>query len=61
MVAEVCRQRVAERLMLHEDADRYVLAAKAKNPFDSSLEAGTVDPERLQGCAMIRLGLEGRR
>jgi len=39
-VAAVCGQRVAERLMLVEDAERYVAAAKAKNPFDPSVALG---------------------
>lgn len=39
-VAAVCKQRVAERLMLSEDAERYVAAAKAKNPFDPSVALG---------------------
>jgi hypothetical protein len=39
-VAEACRRRVAERLMLEEDADRYIAAAKARNPFDPSVQLG---------------------
>ena len=39
-VAAVCRQRVADRLMLQEDAERFVAAAKAKNPFDVTVALG---------------------
>ena len=39
-VAAVCRQRVSERLMLEEDAERFVAAAKAKNPFDPAVPLG---------------------
>jgi hypothetical protein len=39
-VEVVCRQRVAERLMLEEDLVRYVEAAKTKNPFDPSVQLG---------------------
>ena len=39
-IAAVCKQRVAERLMLEEDMERYVEAAKAKNPFDTSVALG---------------------
>ena len=33
-VARVCARRVAERLMLQEDADRFVAAARKNNPLD---------------------------
>jgi hypothetical protein len=39
-VEAVCRQRVAERLMLEEDAGRFVAAARAKNPFDPATALG---------------------
>jgi hypothetical protein len=39
-LAAVCRQRVSERLMLEEDMERYIEAAKAKNPFDPSVDLG---------------------
>jgi len=39
-IAAVCKQRIAECLMLEEDMERYVEAAKAKNPFDSSVALG---------------------
>ena len=39
-IEAACRQRVGERLMLQEDLERYVDAAKAKNPFDPTLQLG---------------------
>ena len=36
-VARVCEQRVAERLMLQEDADRFIAAAKKNNPLDPAV------------------------
>jgi hypothetical protein len=39
-VAAACQRRVSERLMLQEDAERFVAAAKAKDPFDPAVELG---------------------
>ncbi|HEY7067610.1 MAG TPA: alpha/beta hydrolase domain-containing protein [Chloroflexota bacterium] len=39
-VRQVCEKRVAERLMLQEDADRYVRTARERNPFDPSVPLG---------------------
>ena len=36
-VARVCAQRVAERLMLQEDADRFIAAARKNNPLDPAV------------------------
>jgi hypothetical protein len=36
-VADVCAKRVTEGFMLQEDADRFVAAAKARNPLDPSV------------------------
>jgi len=36
-VTRVCEQRVAERLMLQDDADRFIQAAREKNPLDPSV------------------------
>ena len=41
-IEAACRQRVAERLMLQEDLERYVAAAKAKNPFDPAVQLGAL-------------------
>jgi hypothetical protein len=39
-VAAVCRRRVGERLMLEEDMERYIAAARAKDPFDPTVQLG---------------------
>ena len=39
-VARVCEARIAERLMLREDADRFIEAAERNNPFDPSVALG---------------------
>ena len=39
-VRRVCEQRVAERLMLQEDADLFVQSAQERNPFDPSVPLG---------------------
>ena len=39
-VTRVCERLVGERLMLGEDAERYVEAARRKNPFDPSIPLG---------------------
>jgi hypothetical protein len=39
-VRAVCNARVYERLMLAEDAERFVQAARDKNPFDPSVPLG---------------------
>ena len=36
-VSDVCRKRVGEDFMLQEDADRFIAAAKARNPLDPSV------------------------
>jgi hypothetical protein len=36
-VARVCEQRVTERLMLQEDADRFIAAARQNNPLDPAV------------------------
>ena len=36
-VSDVCTKRVAEGFMLQEDADRFIAAAKARNPLDPSV------------------------
>jgi hypothetical protein len=36
-VARVCEQGVAERLMLQEDADRFIAAARKNNPLDPTV------------------------
>ena len=43
-VARVCAQRVAERLMLQEDADRFIAAARARNPLDPTVRLGPLVP-----------------
>jgi hypothetical protein len=37
LVDDVCRKRLAERLMLQEDADRFMKAARERNPLDPSV------------------------
>jgi hypothetical protein len=49
-VAAVCQKRVAERLMLQEDADRYIAAAKAKDPFDPSVALGPLIQSGFSGA-----------
>jgi hypothetical protein len=39
-VRRSCEQRVRERLMLREDADRFVEAAQTRNPLDPSVPLG---------------------
>jgi hypothetical protein len=43
-VDRVCAQRVAERLMLREDAERFVAAARARNPLDPTVPLGPLVP-----------------
>ena len=39
-VARVCEARVREGLMLQEDADCFIAAARQKNPLDASVRLG---------------------
>ena len=39
-VTRVCEARVREGLMLQEDADRFIAAARQKNPLDDSVRLG---------------------
>ena len=39
-VTRVCEARVREGLMLQEDADRFIAAARQKNPLDASVRLG---------------------
>jgi hypothetical protein len=39
-VTRVCEERVREGLMLQEDADRFIAAARQKNPLDASVRLG---------------------
>lgn len=39
-VQRLCEARVRERLMLQEDADRFIAAARARNPLDPSVALG---------------------
>ena len=39
-VTQVCEARVREGLMLQEDADRFIAAARQKNPLDASVRLG---------------------
>ena len=39
-VIQVCEARVREGLMLQEDADRFIAAARQKNPLDISVLLG---------------------
>ena len=39
-VTRVCEARVREGLMLQEDADRFIAAARQKNPLDPSSRLG---------------------
>ena len=39
-VQKVCEERVRDRLMLREDADRFVESARTHNPFDPSVPLG---------------------
>jgi hypothetical protein len=39
-VRRCCEARVSERLMLQEDADRFIQAAKERNPLDPDVELG---------------------
>jgi hypothetical protein len=39
-VTRVCEDRVREGLMLQEDADRFIAAARQKNPLDASVRLG---------------------
>ena len=39
-VTRVCKERGREGLMLQEDADRFVAAARQKNPLDASVQLG---------------------
>jgi len=39
-VTRVCEERVREGLMLQEDADRFIDAARQKNPLDPSVRLG---------------------
>jgi hypothetical protein len=39
-VTRVCEERVREGLMLQEDADRFIAAARQKNPLDASVRFG---------------------
>jgi len=43
-VARACVRRVAERLMLQEDAERFIAAARARNPLDPSVALGPLVP-----------------
>ena len=36
-VEGVCAKRLAERLMLQEDADRFIAAARQHNPLDPAV------------------------
>lgn len=39
-VTRVCQSRVREGLMLQEDADRFIAAARERNPFDPTMRLG---------------------
>jgi hypothetical protein len=39
-VTRVCEERVREGLMLQEDADRFIAAARQKNPLEASVRLG---------------------
>ncbi len=39
-VTRMCEERVREGLMLQEDADRFIAAARQKNPLDASVRLG---------------------
>jgi hypothetical protein len=39
-VTRVCEERMREGLMLQEDADRFIAAARQKNPLDASVRLG---------------------
>ena len=39
-VSQVCEARVRDGLMLQEDADRFIAAARQKNPLDPSVRLG---------------------
>jgi hypothetical protein len=43
-VARVCAARVHERLMLQEDADRFIELARARNPLDPAVPLGPLVP-----------------
>ena len=43
-VQRSCQARVTERLMLQEDAERFIQAARAKNPLDLSIQLGPLIP-----------------
>ena len=43
-VRRCCEARVSERLMLQEDADRFIEAAKARNPLNPSTPLGPLIP-----------------
>jgi hypothetical protein len=43
-VARVCAEHVAKRLMLAEDAERFIAAARARNPLDPSVALGPLVP-----------------
>jgi hypothetical protein len=38
----VCEARLREGLMLQEDADRFIAAARQKNPLDASVRLGSL-------------------
>ena len=46
-VERVCEARVAERLMLGEDADRFIDAARRNNPLDPSVALGPLIQVRI--------------
>ena len=39
-VTRVCEERLGEDLMLQEDADRFIAAARDRNPLDASVRLG---------------------
>jgi hypothetical protein len=41
-VTRVCEARLREGLMLQEDADRFIAAARQKNPLDASVRLGSL-------------------
>jgi hypothetical protein len=43
-VQRCCQDRVSQRLMLQEDADRFIAAARARNPLDLSIQLGPLIP-----------------